>query len=723
MNIESPNRETPRPAIVAWTAAAAVGTTLVALTFAIAGAAGLSYLAIYALATLPGWPVGFALFGRRHAAGWFAGALMGYALTALAIWGAIRLGYHSTGELALVWGALVAVAWLVFALSAPTAAVLLPQWTRRDTLALCLVLLLVPLLCSQPFRKVGVADPDGTRAYRAYFTMDFFWHTALVAEVSKFTNPPRNPFWASEPLHYYWTYFLVPAAVIGNAPPKLGLEIQPALLINAMGTAVLLTGMIFLLAWAVVPRPGLVGAATALVILAASAEGTYALIDLARRGRPLSWVRELNIDAMTAWAFGGLRVDNLPRSFWWVPQHATACALGLVALAGAAAHGARGTLRAIVLEGAALGASVVMSPFLGAALSAVFGLSIVLDAANEPRMWLSRVVRHTAAAVPVVAALAWCIATGVLEGTSGAMRLGFGGLAAQAPAVALFLSLGPALVPAIAGLWPFSHVPRQALPALSGLLVGLALFYLVRIPLDEAYVGFRAGQVMLISLPGLVAVAMARSWDHPRLRVAGTVAFAALFLIGVPTTAIDWYNAQDTDNRMMGPGFLWTQTVTADEQEAFRWIRRATEPRATVQMDPTSRGRDSWSLIPTFAQRRMAAGMAYSLLHVPEFDERSGRARAMYETLDPDDAWRIARDLGVDYVYVDRREREAFSAASLGKFDTHPDDFRLVFANAGVRIYGVVPHGPEARRQPTGDILLVDAHDIGIDGSTPLAAH
>ena len=38
----------------------------------------------------------------------------------------------------------------------------------------------------------------------------------------------------------------------------------------------------------------------------------------------------MNIDAMTAWVFGGLRVDNMPRSLWYTPQHTTAVALGLV---------------------------------------------------------------------------------------------------------------------------------------------------------------------------------------------------------------------------------------------------------------------------------------------------------------------------------------------------------------------------------------------------------
>ena len=66
----------------------------------------------------------------------------------------------------------------------------------------------------------------------------------------------------------------------------------------------------------------------------------------------------------------------------------------------------------------------------------------------------------------------------------------------------------------------------------------------------------------------------------------------------------------------------------------------------------------------------------------------------MYETPDPGEAWRIARDLQVDSVYIARREREAVPAASLEKFDSDPGDFRLVFSNTEVRIYAVVSHAP-----------------------------
>ncbi len=48
---------------------------------------------------------------------------------------------------------------------------------------------------------------------RAYFIADFVWHTALTAELTKETQPPVNPFLAPAPIHYYWTYFRVPATL------------------------------------------------------------------------------------------------------------------------------------------------------------------------------------------------------------------------------------------------------------------------------------------------------------------------------------------------------------------------------------------------------------------------------------------------------------------------------------------------------------------------------
>jgi hypothetical protein len=165
---------------------------------------------------------------------------------------------------------------------------------------------------------------------------------------------------------------------------------------------------------------------------------------------------------------------------------------------------------------------------------------------------------------------------------------------------------------------------------------------------------------------------------------------ALLFLIGLPTTLIDEYNAQDVTNDIMGPGFRWTIILTPDEQEAMAWIRRTTTPDAVVQMEPTIRGRETWTLIPTFGQRRMMAGLPISLLPSPDYDRRALRVRRMYGLVDAEAAWKSARENRIDYFYVDRTERAAFQPASLAKFDHSPDFFRPVFRNREVSIYAVV---------------------------------
>src|SRR5206468_6297891 len=86
----------------------------------------------------------------------------------------------------------------------------IPAFDRRDLLAVCLLMLLVPLVVGRPFARVGADLLDG-RAYRAYFTADFVWRMAVTAEVSKGDMPPRNQFYLDDPLRYYWLPMLLPA--------------------------------------------------------------------------------------------------------------------------------------------------------------------------------------------------------------------------------------------------------------------------------------------------------------------------------------------------------------------------------------------------------------------------------------------------------------------------------------------------------------------------------
>src|SRR5687767_465986 len=170
-----------------------------------------------------------------------------------------------------------------------------------------------------PYANLGRSDETGNRYYRAYFTADFLWHSALAYEMGKFSLPPRNPYMTPRPMNYYWTYFLLPASVAHVAPPTLPAlaDVQRVLKLNALLSGLLMVGALFLLVRSAVHSPGAAAVAVALAIVAASAEGAYAILDLVLRGRPLAELRDVNVDAVTAWYFGGLRIDNIPRSLWY----------------------------------------------------------------------------------------------------------------------------------------------------------------------------------------------------------------------------------------------------------------------------------------------------------------------------------------------------------------------------------------------------------------------
>ena len=106
-------------------------------------------------------------------------------------------------------------------------------------------------------------------------------------------------------------------------------------------------------------------------------------------------------------------------------------------------------------------------------------------------------------------------------------------------------------------------------------------------------------------------------------------------------------------------------------------------------MEPNVRGRETWTLIPTFAERRMATGMALALLPVPDYEERNEIVKDIYASDDAARAWHRARSLGIDYLYVDATERAAYPAVA--KFDRSPAYFTPVFKNAEAVVYALRP--------------------------------
>lgn len=642
---------------------------------------GLLYGLIYAAAIAPGVLLGRRLVGGGHLAASIIGAVLGYALTQLALWVPIILHVTSPLAFAAAWGLEVLLVWAILQV-VRTPVLSLPAPVAGDRPALALILVLTAAVMIVPYRNLGRADEAGTRYYRAYFTADFFWHSALAAELGRYATPPRDPYMASREMNYYWTYFLLPAVVAHEAPPPLD-DVQRALKVNAVLSSLLVMAMLYVFVRSAVPRPGPAAAAVAAGLLAASAEGSFVVQQLWRAGRPLAALTDMNIDAISNWQFGGLRIDGLPRGLWYNPQHSFACALGLIAALVSAVTGAKGSRGAIWLAGTCLGLSTCFNPFVGGIFCLIYGASIALDAVRSPGV-LRALAHHARAVVPVALALAWCALNKVAGGAATAVQFGFGGYARTNTAIALLLSTGPLLLPALAGLWRWRALPAQpARVAVAGSVISLLLMHVLTLS-EGSWVGFRTGQILLMMLPVLLARLLWGLAATSR-RVAAAVAGVVL-VAGLPTTLIDAYNAQDIGNRQPGPGFRWTIPVTAAQQAAFAWIRANVPETAIVQMEPILRGRDHWSLIPSFAQRRMSAGLPISLLPVPEYAEGSAQVQQIYRTADPIEANRLARARRIRYLYIDAEDRAAYPEG-MAKF-TAPY-FETSYDSGGVTIVRV----------------------------------
>ena len=359
---------------------------------------GLLYVLLFAAWCTLGLPLGFALFGRRHAAGWITGALLGYGLVAILHWGIVQLGLVGGPTYAVVFGTASLVIWRSFRHNPPPW-IVLPVWTRRDTLALLLVLLLVPLLQWRPFTRLGEVDANGGRRYRAT-SPPIFLARGLDVRAGEGGIAASKSLPGSTPTALLLGLLRSPRS---RRPSPSTAGTKSLLLINAFCAGLLFVAAIFILAWCVVPRAGPVAVAVACVVLAASAEGAYALWDFWFRGRPLSGACELNIDAITAWWFQTLTIDSLPRS----PVHATTC------------NGLR-----ILIGGAILpvrGGTNVRSPAprrrprarTGVDLQPISRRRLCADLRCRRRLGQCGTKRHAAdryalAVIPVVAALGWC---------------------------------------------------------------------------------------------------------------------------------------------------------------------------------------------------------------------------------------------------------------------------------------------------------------------------
>jgi hypothetical protein len=643
---------------------------------------------------LPGVLFARRLYGSQPgstAAALLAGPAWGYVLSSL---GLLALWAVGTRHIALLMLAPLLGCLAALSVRRLAGTLTLQNFTRSDAGASALVLLVVTLVVGLPYAHVGEELPEG-RAYRAYFTADFVWEVAVVAELAKGDMPPRNPYYLNDDLHYYWLMHLLPAVqhrAFGGRP-----TVDQLLIVNAFWSALAFAAFWYFFVRHFVSSPWAAAIGCIFVLLGTSLEGIDRIWVYWNRGIPFEALRNTNIDAITDWNYQGMRADGLHRLLFYQPQHQTGYLLGLSAVL--ALYQARdiGRPALFLLIGGFLGACMLFSTvsflMLTGMCAAYAAWRIVRDG-----QWRAIVPCAALAAAPMVAALLVTYMLGYVDAGGRLLTFGLNPKSTHRIVWITFLSFGPVLIAAIVGL--ALALRERAIATFTPLGFVLALcgvfYFFVDLPDSPNSIGWHAAKVGLVGFTPLVGFALQEAWRRRGwIRATMVPALAVLGLAGVPTVAIDVYNNQDVWNRAEGPGFRWTVLVTPGEREGLEWIKNGTFRSARVQVEPVERGRDTWAYIPAFAERRMATGLPLSMIPLAKYEKANEEIRKLYQSTSADAAYEAAASHCIDYLVIGPPERSKYPQFE-PLLDAHKSQFVPAFRNGTLTVYYV----PRDRGQP-----------------------
>jgi hypothetical protein len=596
--------------------------------------------------------------------------------------------------LTLLWVAGARGAWLlvvtpliVAALAVPARSLKgrwrLPTAEPGDAIALALVTLLVPLVVALPFAHVGEITGAG-QAYRAYFTADYVWRRAVVIELAKGASLPVNVFFQGDVLHYYWMPHILNGVQYRFAAAWASLD--ELLLLHSIAIDLFFVAFLYGTVRLFRVRPWAAAIGVTFVILSTSFEGIYILFDLSSKNAPLAAIRNLNIDAISRWNFGGIPIDGLQRLLFYQPHHIVGYTIGLIGLFALAIRTRATDWAAFAVSGVCLGLSVAISSFAGLMVTSaaiLFELMGVLRTFDVRR----GLIHAVSAGVPLGAAVAVVYGLGYVDRSGAVVELTVNPVAVHRFFWTTFLSCGPVLIAAAVAV-PAMLSGKRGLSVIGALAVTSMFFYFFVNVRDhqDVYVGWRVGHFMFMAAAIVIGVlvetiATSSSSAQPLQIAALVIAFVA----GLPTTIIDIYNTQDISEHGNAPYF--TLMLRPDELQAFDWIKKNTRADATFQVDPIIRADDNWAYLPAFAERRMAIGFPISMIPLAKYQQGSAEITKLFDEA-PLAAYERAVRAHVNYILIGPPERKAHAGVE-ERLSSIPNQIALAWKNESISIYEV----------------------------------
>jgi hypothetical protein len=479
-------------------------------------------------------------------------------------------------------------------------------------------------------------------AFVPYFPWDLFNHIACTAELAR-SVPPQNPYFAGQPLHYYWFYHLWPAAIVNLS----GATARDGLILSLPAAVFVFVGTLSCVVRQYMPKAAPRYLAIGLGLFAFSYIG---ILYAAKTASPYL-VRYLPSNTLNAY-FSFLS-HSWFRDFLYEPHALTALTCVLVAIF------FHNTSRAHP----DWGASLFLGLFLGSAASADLFVGMIglawFGATN-----LGSFLRESGRRATILLSL--LAATGVIAGAfalrvfplgSGALHLGIHPMAKYGP-LYLLVELGPIFVFGAIGI--YLSLRRGNIAGYHSMLllmlIGLVLAFTVMVPLGPSLVLRKSIKVVQVPLIIFAAVACAGYLDlHPRhwLRFAAV----PIILAGFLTLVTDLRQYLDLETNRT-PEIVY---ISRQRMQALDWLRTRTPRDAIVQLlDEVRPGqpiKQKYDIsIPAIGERRTLFNSEYPyVLHVDENDRENRKSilEEVFASCDAASLRRNLRRLPPHYIFVD----------------------------------------------------------------------
>lgn len=466
------------------------------------------------------------------------------------------------------------------------------------------------------------------RSNRVRASIHGMLHASILYSAAENAPPPENPFFAGEPLRYYWTWHAAAAA-----GAYLG-SVEPTWVFTSMNTAALVAFLLLLaglgleiwgnnLATFLTALVGFSSLGAAGLVRTHFARPLATLDEIAQGVDPINYIKAFTLhdDRISVTLTKFLNVSSFP------------CAFALLAatwLLWRRFVGRPSAVGAVLLALAQAG-SIVLSPITGAVGGLALGAVTLLRLTGSERR------ASLVAAGALLGGLllsAPLVATGMGEEedltTERVVALESDPALAREKLEDALFALGPALLPAlVAAGWLGRRRRRDDLLLLGAGLLLLVLGVALHFPVRSEYKMVR----MAAPLVGLFAA----GWAVPlarRRRLAGSLGPLLLLGLFAPSSAAVW-NVYRRHAEAHLPYFGEGPLIRIDAAahpvaEAYDWLRTEAPRDAVVLVDPRSRLRHHFAgphhgeETPVLAHRPVYTDLGYYMTdYEPTFPRRS----------------------------------------------------------------------------------------------------